>query len=442
MSQNLNKAQVQNEGSATLDGNEAVLDSAPAKSSSHGLGIAVPIILGMLAAFPPICTDIYLPSLPRIMMEMSTDAATIQLSLTACFFGMAIGQMVVGPLADSYGRKAPLYGSLIVFAISSVACALSQDVFHLIIARLFQGLAGAGGIVLSRTMACDKFEGKDLIKFMALLMTINGIAPILGPMIGSAIISFMDWQGVFIFLTIWALILIFLVFIKLPETLPPEKRNPQLGKSILDMLKQLVNARFLFMTLSMSFIFGGFLGYISASSFVYQNVFSLSPVQFSIAFAINAIVIGIAANGAAKMVHKFRESTVVYAAIIFQLLVVLAMGAMVLTDTVSLIPFGICLALYAAMMGASQAAGFGIVMESRSGGIGAASAIFGVMTFLFGAFCAPLVGLQGENTVVPLVITMLVCSVLCIICFFIGLLIKKPFREVELNSEAIQDAKE
>ena len=165
------------------------------------------IMLGMLAAFGPVCTDIYLPAIPVITEELHSDPAAIQLSLTTSLLGLALGQLFIGPLSDAMGRKKPLYISLIVFAISSLGCAFASTVPQLVIARLFQGLAGAGGIVLSRTIACDMYSGPSLTKFMALLMTVNGLAPILGPIIGSSIVTFFDWPMLFVFLAVWGVLL-------------------------------------------------------------------------------------------------------------------------------------------------------------------------------------------------------------------------------------------
>lgn len=393
------------------------------------------VMLGMLAAFGPICTDIYLPAIPVITQELNTDPSSIQLSLTTSLLGLALGQLFIGPLSDAWGRKKPLYVSLIVFAISSVGCAMATTVPELVLARLFQGLAGAGGIVLSRTIACDMYSGVRLTQFMGLLMTVNGLAPILGPIIGSSIVTFFDWPMLFIFLAVWGIILWFGSMPYVPESLPVEQRAPHLSSSIKDMLKQLINMRFLLLSLSMSFIMGGFFSYLSASPFVFQKIFGLTPIGYAIVFAINAIGIAIFANIAGRVAQKISDKIIVKFALFMQLVVTLVLGAMVMTGWSTMVLVAICLCIYVGMMGVAQTAGFGLVMGARSGGAGSASGIFGVLTFLFGALYSPLAGLMGEMSMVPLILCMLSSCILAYITFAVGLRIKTQ-RDIEVDLNA------
>ena len=209
------------------------------------------IMLAMLAAFGPFCTDLYLPALPAITRELNTDAAAIQLTLTTSFLGLALGQLFIGPISDAYGRKRPLYASLVVFALSSVACALAPNITFLIMARFFQGLAGAGGIVLSRAIACDLYQGARLTQFMSLLMTINSLAPILGPICGSLIAQYFDWPSLFIFLALWGALLLIASFKAIDESLPQDKRSPQIKEAIFDLGRELKNPPFMCLALAL-----------------------------------------------------------------------------------------------------------------------------------------------------------------------------------------------
>lgn len=376
------------------------------------------IVLGMLSAFGPICTDIYLPTIPTITKELMSDASTMQLTLTASFFGLAIGQLIIGPLSDAYGRKKPLYICLVMFILSSIWCAYSSSISQLIAARLFQGLSGASGIVLSRTIACDMYSGPKLTKFMSLLMTINGIAPILGPILGSAIVSFWTWHAVFLFLSVWGVLILFSSITVLPETLPVQKRSGHLLSTIKSMLVELTNLRFLLMSVALSFIMGAFFGYLAASPFIFQSIYGLSPFGYSVVFAINALTIAVFANIAGFLTKYFKEKTLVYSAMIIQIVLCAIFIAVVGLQIDNLYIIAFILGLYVAMMGAAQTAGFGIVMGARKGGAGAASGIFGVLNFIFGAITSPLVGLMGEQSMVPIMITMTVCSALGLMCFF------------------------
>ena len=395
-------------------GNEAV-------TKSDNIAWSMIVLLGMLAAFAPICTDIYLPAVPTITREFNSDAVTMQLSLTSSFFGLALGQLLIGPLSDAYGRKRPLYASLIVFVLASIGCALATDATELIIARLFQGISGAGGVVLSRTIACDLYSGSSLTRFMGLLMTINSLAPICGPVLGSAIISFFDWPMMFFFLALWGAILFMGSRTKLPETLPVAERSPHLKSAIVDMVKQLGNKAFLCLVLSMSFIMGGFFGYLASSPFIYQVIFSLSPVEYSMLFAGNAIFITIAANIAGKVSRTIADVSIIKISLVIQALATILLAVLVIFNIESFIGVVIALGFYVAMVGSSQTAGFGVVMSARSGGAGSASGIFGVMTFIFGAVSSPLVGLMGEHSMVPQLLCMAVCTVMSFVCLQVGL---------------------
>lgn len=393
------------------------------------------IMLGMLAAFGPVCTDIYLPAIPFITAQMHSDAATMQLSLTTSLLGLALGQLLIGPISDTYGRKKPLYVSLVVFVLSSVCCAISTNVLELIVARFFQGLAGAGGVVLSRTIACDMYSGSQLTKFMGLLMTVNGFAPILGPLIGSSIITFFPWPVLFFFLAVWGVLLLVGAWHDVSETLAVEQRNPRFSASVKDMFHQLLNLRFLLLAVSMSFIMGGFFAYLSASPFVFQKIFGLSPLGYAIVFATNAIVIAVFANIAGRVAQKVSEKIIVKVALAVQLLVSLLLALMLVIDLTSMVVVAAILCIFVGMMGVAQTAGFGLVMGARSGGAGSASGIFGVLTFLFGALFSPLVGLMGEQSMVPLVLCMLGSCIAAYVCFVIGLRIKTQ-HDVEVNLQA------
>lgn len=290
----------------------------------------------------------------------------------------------------------------------------------MIIARLFQGLAGAGGIVLSRAMACDMYHGSELTKFMSLLMSINSLAPIFGPIIGSAIVTYLDWPALFLFLAVWGALLLALSYRGIDETLKPEQRNPKLMDTVKDMLGQLVNLRFLAMCLSMSFIMGGFFGYLAASPFIFQSIYGFSALGYSIIFAVNAIAITIAAQMAGRLSKRLGDSNIVVGSLGVQLISSVGLMVLALYTPENPLWVGIALCAYVAMIGSSQTAGFGLVMDARSGGAGSASGIFGVLTFLFGALCSPLVGLMGEMSMIPLALCMVICTILSFTFFKVG----------------------
>lgn len=265
----------------------AYIENAPTAPQRR---VFIAVILGILAGMGPLCTDLYLPALPEAAVFFQTDAAMVQLSLTATLLGLAFGQIVIGPISDMWGRKMPLITSLLVFVVTSFLCATATSIGAFIVFRFIQGLSGAGGVVLSRTMACDLYNGAELTKFFSLLMLINGIAPIFGPVIGGQILKLTDWRGIFFFLGACSIIITGLVLCGLKETLPTERRISGGLKSAFRIFAVLLcNRDFLRYTLIQSFVMAGMFGYIAASPFVLQMVYGLSAEAFSLCFAINGI---------------------------------------------------------------------------------------------------------------------------------------------------------
>lgn len=383
------------------------------------------VILGMLTAFGPICTDIYLPALPAITQDLLTDPSTVQLSLTSSFLGLAIGQIFVGPISDAYGRKGPLLASLILFTLTSAGCALAPNIWVLIVLRFFQGFAGSGGLVLSRSMACDMFSADKLTRFMAMLMTINSLAPIFGPIIGSFIISVGSWHLLFWFLALWGVMLFLASTFKVQDTLSVEKREAHLKEAIFDMFRQLVNKPFLILCLSMAFIMGGFFSYLAASPFVFQSIYGYSAFGYSIIFAINAFIISLCAQLSGRLSRRLGDPLIVKISCSVMLLSAMAMIFIALIKPQSSIPAFVALTCFVALLGASQTSGFGIVMSARTGGAGSASGIFGVLGFLLGALLSPLVGLLGETSMLPLALCMFISALFSYILFVLGLKLKQ-----------------
>ena len=164
---------------------------------AHPNRLGYAITLGLLAALGPLCIDLYLPALPALARDLQTSTATAQLSLTAGLLGLGAGQLLFGPMSDKFGRVGPLLLSLVLLFIASVGCAMAQTIDQLLLARLFEGLSGAGGAVLSRAIARDMYSGHELTKFFALLMLVNGLAPIGAPVLGGALLTVLDWRGIF-----------------------------------------------------------------------------------------------------------------------------------------------------------------------------------------------------------------------------------------------------
>ena len=264
------------------------------------------LILGLLSGIGPLCTDFYLPALPEITQQLQATSTQTQLSLTAALIGLGLGQLFFGPLSDRIGRLKPLALSLLLFIFSSAMCALTRDINMLIVWRFLQGFAGAGGSVLSRSIARDKYQGTLLTQFFALLMTVNGIAPVLSPVLGGYVITAFDWRILF-----WTMAAIGGVLLVMSLTILRETRPATATHAARQQRSQLVlkNRRFLRFCLIQAFMMAGLFSYIGSSSFVMQSEYGMSAMQFSLLFGLNGIGLIIAAMIFSRLARRFSAES-------------------------------------------------------------------------------------------------------------------------------------
>ncbi|MCS3409706.1 Bcr/CflA family efflux MFS transporter [Serratia sp. AKBS12] len=389
----------------------------------HRQRLIYALVLGLLAALGPLCTDLYLPALPELAGELNTATATAQLSLTAGLLGLGLGQLIFGPYSDKLGRMRPLLLSLLLLLAASLWCALAPSIDQLLIARLLQGLAGAGGAVISRAIARDLYSGHELTRFFALLMLVNGLAPIVAPVLGGVLLKFMDWRGIFGALALIALLLFALSLLKLHETLPAERRSQGGILTMLMSLGGLLRQRqFIGLCLTQGFVMAGMFAYIGASPFVLQEIYGLSPQMFSLCFAINGIGLVISAQTAARLSHRFGELRVLKAglslAAVSSLLLLLA-GWLHAPLILLLVP----LFLSVAVVGTVGPTASSLAMQSQGDRAGSASALIGVCMFALGACTVPITGLGGTSST-SMALTIVGCYAIAITLF--TTLVRKP----------------
>ncbi|MGJ0193415.1 multidrug effflux MFS transporter [Pantoea sp. RRHST58] len=381
------------------------------------------ITLGLLAALGPLCIDLYLPALPELARDLQTSTATAQLSLTAGLLGLGAGQLLFGPMSDKFGRLRPLTLSLALLFIASIGCALAQDIHQLLLARLFEGLAGAGGAVLSRAVARDMYSGHELTRFFALLMLVNGLAPIGAPVLGGVLMTLLNWRGIFVVLGATALLLILLARWKLHETLPPERRSQGSVFSAWAALGQvMVHRPFMGFCLTQAFMMSGMFAYIGASPFVLQQIYGLSPQAFSFCFAANGIGLVIASQTSARLCPLWGEYRVLKGG----LTLAFAASSLLLLAGLTAAPLPLVLvALFftIASNGVIATTASSLAMQSQGHRAGSASAVIGVCMFSFGAISVPITGLGGTS-LVSMTGTIFGCFMLAILMFIF--LAQKP----------------
>lgn len=360
----------------------------------QNMKVFIPATLGMLTAFGPFVTDFYLPVLPEMTGYFHTTPALASMSLTAGMIGLAAGQLFIGPLTDKYGRKRILVGSMLLFVVASLLCIFSGDIFMFNAMRGLQGLAGAGGIVIAKSMSADMYTGRELASFMALLGAINGIAPVCAPVVGGLMAGVTSWTGVFaVILAVGLVLMVCSMF--LPETLQPANR---IRKSVIKVYGNLFrvfrNSRFTLSVMAEVACFFMFFAYIASSPFIMQQVYHLSPLGYSLCFGLNALMIGVGA----AMATRFRSQGT---CLRFGGLGMLA-GTLLLAFLLNTaMPLWIVMLAYIYTLicfGLMQPPLTAIALDSERDNAGAASAIFGASGFVAGALSSPLVGI-GDITV-------------------------------------------
>lgn len=258
------------------------------------------ILLGILAAIGPFTIDMYLPAFGRIADALGTDESRVAFTLTSYFFGIAIGQLIYGPIVDKYGRKKPLLFGLFLYAVSAVGCALSSSIEMMIVMRLFQALGGCVGMVASVSIISDVYQVDQRARAFSSIMLVMGIAPLIAPSLGSLIVSNASWEYIFYFLAAFSTLVWLLIYVFLPETSRYMHRNPLKIKTVANSYKLVLqNKVFLNYTLAGSLSMAILFAYISAASFIFLNHYQLSEERFSILFAVNAsgLVVGNFLNG-------------------------------------------------------------------------------------------------------------------------------------------------
>lgn len=351
------------------------------------------VVLGLLSAIGPLCTDFYLPALPEITEQLSATGTQTQLSLTAALIGLGLGQMFFGPLSDRIGRRKPLALSLLLFIFSSAMCAVTQDIHLLIGWRFLQGFAGAGGSVLSRSIARDRYQGTLLTQFFALLMTVNGIAPVLSPVLGGYIITAFDWRILFWTMAGIGVVLLVLSLTVLHETLPAKSASTAQQPKGTPVLK---NRRFMRYCLIQAFMMAGLFSYIGTSSFVIQSEYGMSPMQFSLLFGLNGIGLIIAALIFSKLAHRVAAETLLRRGLALAVLcaAVTLLFAWSQLPVLALVGLFFTVSFMSAISTVSGAEAMSAVSSAQSG---TASALMGTLMFVCGGIAAPLAGLGGET---------------------------------------------
>jgi len=360
----------------------------------------------MMTAMAPLSTDMYLPSLPVMQADFGISASLVQMTLTMTMLGMALGQIFAGPVSDYYGRKKPLLVGMVAFTAATLGCVLAENIVAFLCFRFVMGFAGASGIVVSKAIARDVCEGPELTRFFAMLMMVNGLAPIIAPVIGGQILLFTTWRGVFVTLVAIGFVLL-LATLVYKETLSPEKRLAGIRASFAKFPQLLKNRYFLGHCLLQCFAFGGFFAYISGSPFVFQNIFQVSPQAYSLIFG--GIGVGLLVAGAlpARLAGRVPEEKMLQTAMLISFFgsVLLFVGFWFEVGLAVILPILFFTITPLSVLGASS---FSLALSRQGKNAGTASALLGFSSMILGGCMMPLVGIAGEHTAIPMCVMMIV----------------------------------
>ncbi|MFI2249552.1 multidrug effflux MFS transporter [Rhodococcus sp. NPDC019609] len=389
---------------------EATPDTGTAAADRPSLRIV--LVLGALIALGPFTIDMYLPALPDIGTDLGASSSAVQLTITGTLLGLALGQLIVGPLADSLGRRRPLIAGIGLHVLASVLAVFAPTVAVLGALRVFQGIGAAAAAVVAVAVVRDLYSGNMVAIVMSRLMLVLGVAPVLAPSIGGALLIALDWRGIFVVLALIGTLTALIGALALKETLPPERRRTSNLSSVLSTYKSLLGDRkFMVLTLVSSVGMASLFAYVSGASFVFQNQYGLDEQQFALLFSSGSIALIGASQLNVRALARWSPQQITIASLAFATVAGAALLVTAYLELGGLVGFVIPLWFLLAGVGFVLPNAPALALGRHGEAAGTAAAMLGALQFGVGALIAPLVGVLG-NTGVALGATMTMCVAL------------------------------
>lgn len=381
-------------------------EAAPPRST-----LRYTLVLGTLVALGALGIDTYLPAFPAIAKSLGVTEGRVQLSLVSYFIAVALGQMVYGPLADRFGRRLPMIAGLSIFTLASVGCALTHSIETLIVLRFFQGLGACATMVIPRAVVRDLRSGEEAARLFALMMLVLGVSPIFAPLLGSFIIAYLPWQAMFWFLAIYGGLCLGVVGFLLEESHPEQRRTSGGMANVFRTYARLLKDRsFLFPVLNGGFSQAVLFAYLTASPFVYIQLYHVDPKVYSMLFAFNAVgLIGLAQFNVV-LLRRFGATRLLRFASAIQTASALVLLASFVLQIDSLPLTGLCLFLCVGVQGMVGPTTMMMALEPNPEVAGAASALSGTLQFACGAISGSLVSALANGTAVPFALVIVFCA--------------------------------
>ena len=397
----------------------------PGDALTRGSRVLYIVALGLLVGLGPFTIDLYLPAFPVVADELRASEAAIQLTLTATMVGFGVGQLVIGPWSDTVGRKLPLILATAIHVAASLGVALAPTIEWVLVARVFQGIGAAGGGVVAMATVRDLFGGQPLVRMLSRLALVTGLAPILAPVIGSQLLLWLDWRGLFVALAGYGVLVILLAALLVAETLPPERRRMKGHSTARQRYAAVLSDRvFIGVALIAGLLFSGLFAYLSSSSFVFQEVYGFDAQQYGILFAVNSLGLAVASQVASRLMCRFAPPKIL--AVSLPTMALAGFGAALAAALdAGLAPVVACTFVFLTCAGLSFPCIQVTALAPHGSEAGTAAALLGAVNFGLASIAAPVVGAFGTESAVPMGLAMGIALTLAVALLWI---VVRPLR--------------
>jgi MFS transporter, DHA1 family, multidrug resistance protein len=379
---------------------------------------AVTATLGLLSLFPPLATDMYLAALGDLAASMNATHTAAELSLSIFFLGLCFGQILIGPLTDTYGRKRPLLVGTVLFTVTSIALPLMNDIAWFNALRFLQAIGASAGMVVGRAMVKDLYDGQKAAKVMTVLVMLLTLGPIASPTMGSLLLEAFGWRSIFATMALISLVALTLSVVTLPETLPAQDRQPAPIQNGLNAAKRLLSQRgFVTMALVAGLIQSGMFAFITGSSGVFQGIFGLSSIGFGIMFAIIATALIIFGRINGILLNRFRAEQILKT--VLPLFAASTILLTLLSQTDSLLVFVVPLWVSIGLVGLLSANAMSLAMELTKAAAGMGSALLGAIQFALAFAVSSVVAVGGASTALPMALGLAIPASAASLLYFV-----------------------
>ncbi|RTZ16734.1 Bcr/CflA family multidrug efflux MFS transporter [Vibrio aquaticus] len=389
------------------------------ESSTPQIGFLLFLVLGAIGALTPLAIDMYLPAMPTIARDLGVTEGAVQITLTAYTAGFAIGQLIHGPLADSYGRRPVLILGVFFFGIASIVSATTTGIEALTWVRTAQGFAGAAAAVIIQAVVRDMFDREDFARAMSFVTLVITIAPLIAPMIGGYVAVWFGWRAIFWILAAFSVVVIALVLWKIPETLSEENKQPlRVRTTLQNYMRLFKNPVAMGLIFSGAFSFAGMFAFLTAGSFVYIDIYGVRPDQFGYLFALNIVAMIVMTSINGRLVKKVGSHTMLRFGLAVQLVAGIGLFVTWLLDA-GLWGTVVFVVMFIGTLSTIGSNSMGLLLSSYPSMAGTASSLAGTLRFGTGSIIGAVVAFLPGGVTWPMVIVMSACSIVSAACYWL-----------------------